>query len=175
MQAQAAVETCIRIFQKFFCHFRCKNSMQAQAAVETTNWRPASFTTQSAVKTQCKPKRLLRPFPEPEQPRPPGECKNSMQAQAAVETVPERFSNFGKSLCKNSMQAQAAVETFFRARYSSRQPPQVKTQCKPKRLLRPPGGRTETIPPPPCKNSMQAQAAVETFPPLGNCSGSPVW
>ena len=85
--------------------------MQAQAAVET--FRGAVVLTPlEFVKTQCKPKRLLRLQGTGPSRQPPAWSKNSMQAQAAVET-PSMTSRYRWRQC------------------------QVKTQYKPKRLLRP--------------------------------------
>ena len=86
MQAQAAVET---PFSSLFCIFLLsfrKNSMQAQAAVETSSFDNSNFFI----------------FPS---------CKNSMQAQAAVETRLPQVPFPAEHHSKNSMQAQAAVET----------------------------------------------------------------
>ena len=111
--------------------------MQAQAAVETPFLRQNSLQSFSCgVKTQCKPKRLLRRAPgRLHPPNVPGR-KNSMQAQAAVETNTCQHNRVIRTTCKNSMQAQAAVETAL--------PDVFPIQIFPR------------------KNSMQAQAAVET-------------
>ena len=86
MQAQAAVETPCGL-SVVLLGFLCKNSMQAQAAVETSKRTFSDWTPISS-------------------------CKNSMQAQAAVETGSGPPIIFSAALRKNSMQAQAAVETI---------------------------------------------------------------
>ena len=112
--------------------------MQAQAAVETPPQPPRYQPPRQNVKTQCKPKRLLRlPIVTSGDSR-TSPCKNSMQAQAAVETMQDSpASSIRTTARKNSMQAQAAVETL-----------RTGSRCLLHLFQR--------------KNSMQAQAAVET-------------
>ena len=83
--------------------------MQAETAVGTEP-RFAGKTVLNLVKTQYKPKRLLRRFACGCLCRSDQCCKNSIQAEAAVETSSSRLAIF--------------TLIFL-----------VKTQCKPKRLL----------------------------------------
>ena len=91
-----------------------KNSIQAETAVETfcCSW---SFS----IVCVCR--------------------KNSIQAEAAVETIRQSPNTFLRNHAgKNSIQAEAAVETINVAKIVCFIKPPVKTQYKPKRLLRRP-------------------------------------